>query len=174
MSDLVEVLRDYQRWMKDAGGLPSIDVDDIDGDDTFGAAADRIAELEAEVENLKVNLADLELSTVSVEVFKDERIRAETAEAALQKVTAERDELSAFIVAVYGDWPQRKLQEIDAVRNVQAVVDAAVEETAAENNIPPGPAVHIEPGGKDKIERLRHARSDRRAAVTALTDGEDG
>ncbi len=47
MSDLVMVLRDYQRWMTDNIGEPSISIDDINGDETFGAAADRIEALEA-------------------------------------------------------------------------------------------------------------------------------
>lgn len=46
MNDLVEQLRDYQKWMKNNNGQPSIDINDIDGNETFGAAADRIAELE--------------------------------------------------------------------------------------------------------------------------------
>lgn len=46
--DLVKILRDYQAWMKDGeSGGPSIGIDDIDGDQTFGAAADYIEALEA-------------------------------------------------------------------------------------------------------------------------------
>ena len=48
MADIVEVLRDYQKWMKDGGrGGPSIGIDDINGDETFGAAADEIERLRA-------------------------------------------------------------------------------------------------------------------------------
>jgi len=53
MTDIVERLRDYQRWMKDGkdrfgAPCPSICVDDIDGDETFGAAADEIKRLDRE------------------------------------------------------------------------------------------------------------------------------
>lgn len=48
MSDLIKRLRDYQGWMKDGvhprdgDACPSICIDDIDGDETFGAAADAL------------------------------------------------------------------------------------------------------------------------------------
>jgi hypothetical protein len=55
MSDeLVRVLRDYQRWMKDGvDGGPSIGVEDIDGDETFGAAAARIEADARRIEELR-------------------------------------------------------------------------------------------------------------------------
>ena len=53
MNELVRVLRDYQRWMTDNNGEPSISLDDINGDETFGAAADRIEALEAGIETIR-------------------------------------------------------------------------------------------------------------------------
>lgn len=52
MNDTVKMLRDYQGWMKDGMSRcgisgPSIDIHDIDGDETFGAPADEIERLEA-------------------------------------------------------------------------------------------------------------------------------
>ena len=45
--DLIELLRNYQRWMKDGpDGRPSIDLGDIDADETFGSAATAIEALE--------------------------------------------------------------------------------------------------------------------------------
>lgn len=46
MTDIVQVLRNYQAWMKDGiDGEPSIHLDDINGDETFGEAADEIERL---------------------------------------------------------------------------------------------------------------------------------
>ena len=58
MTDLIEHLRDYQLWMKDGqdrhGDVgPSIGIDDIDGDETFGAAADALATKAAATVNRK-------------------------------------------------------------------------------------------------------------------------
>jgi len=48
MHEAVYSLRDYQKWMKDANGQPSITLGDIDGDEIFGRAADIIERLAAE------------------------------------------------------------------------------------------------------------------------------
>lgn len=53
MSDLVRALRDYQRWMTDNNGEPSISIDDINGDETFGAAAAVIGASVARIEALE-------------------------------------------------------------------------------------------------------------------------
>ena len=59
VDDLKKRLRDYQRWMKDGcgkvsdGPIPSISIDDIDGDETFGAAADKLEQQAKEIEALR-------------------------------------------------------------------------------------------------------------------------
>lgn len=54
MGDLVERLRDYERWLTDSGyGTPSIDIDDIGPGETFGPAADEIERLRARVAELE-------------------------------------------------------------------------------------------------------------------------
>ena len=60
MSDLVVMLRDYQRWMKDGlNGAPSIGTEDIDGDETFGKAADALTEQAAEIDRLREEMRQI-------------------------------------------------------------------------------------------------------------------
>lgn len=54
--ELVSALLDYQRWMKDADGEPSITLSDIDGDETFGAAAQAITTLKAQAASMEKRL----------------------------------------------------------------------------------------------------------------------
>jgi len=57
--DIVQVLRDYQRWMKAGdGGTPIISIEDINGDETFGAAANRIEELEEQITGMYEDAAE--------------------------------------------------------------------------------------------------------------------
>ena len=52
--DIKQILSDYRMWMKSGDqGEASISIEDIDGEETFGAALDEILRLEATVERLR-------------------------------------------------------------------------------------------------------------------------
>lgn len=71
MSDLVDMLRDYQRWMQDGlSGAPSIGTDDIDGDETFGKAAAALTAQAAEISELRDALHKLCCDVAGLEAFE--------------------------------------------------------------------------------------------------------
>ena len=63
--DIKQILSDYRMWMKSGDqGEASISIEDIDGEETFGAALDEILRLETVVERLKASFPQIWLRTL--------------------------------------------------------------------------------------------------------------